>query len=104
MKAVLLFCCEGRVDNGFTFCSGVSNQLLDFEVITHTKNYRFLIEYIDQITKLFQGPCFDGNRIMNTIYKAYELEYLTDELYRRCVDLFQWHKRCGVYLKLQPKE
>ena len=104
MKCLMIMACDGRVDNGFRFCAGVSNVLLDFETLTHTPNYLTLIDYLDHTSHLFEGPCFNGNLIMNTIHKAYELEYLTDELYKRATHYYHFHKLCGPYLRLQPKE
>lgn len=104
MKAVLVIGCDGRVDDGFQFCSGVRNVLLDFEHQAHTANYRTLVEYLDISSKLFEGPCFNTNIISNTLYKLYELGYLTERIYGLTIQLFQWHKRCGLWIKIEPKE
>jgi hypothetical protein len=103
MNAVLIMGCDGRTDDSFQFCSGIRNVILDFSKTTHTANYRTLIEYIDCTSKLFEGPCFSGNVIMNTVYKLYELGYVSEELYARITHAFQWHKRCGVYLMIEAK-
>lgn len=103
MKANLILKCEGRVDNGFAFCAGVSNTILDCSTITHTVNYRQLIEYLDTSAGLFEGPVFNGNIIMNTMAKLFELGYITEELHKRLIHFFQWHRYCGIYMRLEPK-
>lgn len=103
MNGVLVMGCEGRVDNGFVFCSSVQNIILDFSDIQHTANYKQLIEYLDTVSKIFEGPIFNGNVMMNTIHKIWELGYVSEELYKRTIDLYNWHKRCGIFLRLDPK-
>ena len=38
MKAKLILKCEGRQDEGFNFCSGVSNIIIDLEKIEKHKH------------------------------------------------------------------
>jgi len=102
MKAYLILSCDGRVDGNFTFCSGVKNIILDCDKIKNLKNYSELINYLDVNTKLFNGSCFNNNIITNTIYKIYELGFINEEKYNRIIHFFQWHKRCGLCLKLEP--
>ena len=104
MRASLILSCDGRVDEGFRFCSGVNNVLLNFENIQHTPNYRSLIEYLDINSKLFEGSCFSINIISNTLHKIFELGYLNEKAYNLAIQFFQFHKRCGLCLKIEPVE
>ena len=104
MRGIMSCGCDGRVDDGFRFCSGVSNTLLDFEAIQHTTNYSDLITYLDVNAKLFEGPCFSTNIISNTAHKLYELGYLNEQHYNLVVQFFHFHKRCGLWMRIDPKE
>jgi hypothetical protein len=104
MRALMILGCDGRVDDDFRFCSGVRNIILDFERIGHTSNYRTLIEYLDINSKLFDGPCCSTNVISNTTHKLFELGYLTEQVYNLTVQYFHFHRRCGLWLKIEPKE
>ena len=103
MKAIILLSCEGRIDNGFRFCSGVENIILDMEAIRTTENYINLVEYLDKIPKVFEAPCCKTNVISNAIYKIWEMSYMDDELYKRVADFYKFHHRCGLILTAKPK-
>lgn len=103
MKARILLLCEGRQDDGFHFCSGVSNVILDLETIQHTKDYKQLIEYLDRVPKLFTDDCFNNNVIVNTIYKLYEMGYLKEDFYKRIINFYNWHRQCGLLMKIEVK-
>lgn len=104
MKCILLLSCEGRQDNGFRFCSGVENLVLDLDGLEASENYLPLIEYLDKIPKIFDNPCCKSHGVSNAIYKIWEMGYLKDELYRRIADFYKFHHRCGLILTAQPKE
>lgn len=99
----MILSCDGRQDNGFSFCTGTQNIILDFEKIIHTNNYEDLIKYLDSTSKLFEGICFNGNIIINTIYKIFELEYINEIFYKQIINYFQWHRQCGICLRLESK-
>ena len=103
MNCILTLGCDGRIDEDFRFCSGVNNILLDFSIIPHTANYPDLIKYLDINSKLFEGPCFSTNIISNTTHKLFELGYLTESKYNLTVQFFQFHKRCGLWMKIKIK-
>lgn len=103
MKAKLVLNCDGRTDNGFRFCSGVANTILDLERIAHTDNYTGLIKYLDKVPKIFDGPCFNNNIITNTIYKIYELGYIDDVKYKYITQFYTFHGRCGLILRCEVK-
>lgn len=96
--------CEGRKDNGFRFCSGVSNTVLDLEGLEYKENYLNLIKYLDQVSGIFDAPCCKTHIITNTIYKMYEMDFIDEELYLRITDFYKFHHRCGLILQILPKE
>ena len=103
MKAILTLGCEGRQDEGFHFCSGVSNVVIDLESISHTENFKNLILYLDKVPKIFDNPCLTSHIISNTIYKIYEMGYLTEIKYKYIAYFYDMHKRCGLILKVSLK-
>lgn len=104
MKAVITLGCNGRQDEGFHFCSGVSNIIVDLEKITHTEGYKNLIIYLDKVPKIFDNPCFAGNTISNAIYKIYEMGYLPELKYKFIAHFYDMHKRCGLIMRAEVKE
>lgn len=104
MKAVIKLSCEGRLDKGFRFCSGVSNTILDLEGLNVTENYMGLIKYLDNISGVFDAPCCKSHVVTNTFYKIYEMGYIDDEIYARIADFYKFHNRCGLILSCEPKK
>jgi len=103
MKALIILACEGRIDEDFRFCSGVNNVILDLETISHTENFKSLVVYLDKVPKLFDGACCVNNIITNAVHKIYELNYLTEVKYKYICNFYQFHARCGMILKVEPK-
>lgn len=103
MKAVLTLSCEGKQMGGLVFCQGVKNTILDLEKKIYSPNYLALVEYMDKIAKLFEGPCFKNNVVSNALYKIYELEFIDEEYYKYITHFCQMHRGCVVILKLEPK-
>lgn len=104
MKAELIIACDGKTNDGFILCAGVSNVILDFESTQHLSCYHELINYFDINTGLFNGPCFSLNKITNALYKIFDLGVITKKQYSVLIQFFQMHKQCGIYLKIHPKE
>lgn len=103
MKAILVLACEGRTDDGFQFCAGVENLLIDLEKITHTENYKALIQYLDRVPKIFDATCCNNNVITNTVYKIYELGYITEKRYKQIANFYKFHSYCGMVLQAKIK-
>ena len=104
MKALIILGCEGRQQDAFHFCSGVENIILDLESINASENFKELIKYLDGVSKLFDGPSFDNNVIINTVYKIYDMGYINETFYKYVYHFYDMHKRCGLILKILPKE
>ena len=103
MKAIITLCCEGRQDNGFKFCSGVKNNILDLDTITHKENYMDLIKYLDKVAGVFDKPSCQSHIITNTIYKIFEMDFVNEEFYMRLSDFYKFHNRCGLILMIETK-
>ena len=104
MKVVILLGCEGRQDNGFVFCRGAENIILDLEKHQNSENYPKLIDYVKNTVKLLDGPCCKYNVVSNTLYKFYEFGYTNDIQYKYIVSFINLHKACGIILKARIKE
>jgi hypothetical protein len=103
MKAVVVLGCEGRTDDNFSFCKGVSNTILDLEKIRATKNYTSIIEYLNGVVGIFDKPCCSMNVIANAIYKIYEFGYIDESKYKHITNFYTFHRRCGLVLWCLPK-
>lgn len=103
MKAILILKCEGHQLNGFKFCVGVENVILDLEKIEATTNYVNLIKYLDGVSKVFDKPCVNNNIISNTLFKIYEMGYADEKTYKYFSHFWNMHKRCGLILLSLPK-
>ena len=104
MKACVELSCEGRQDDGFHFCSGVSNIILDLETIKHKEGFKDLVMYLDKVPKLFDGACFNNNVISNTMYKLYQDGYISEVKYKYITQFYSFHMRCGLILKIKLKD
>lgn len=106
MKAWLVLGCEGHTDKetGFQMCPSVENIILDFEKISKLEGYLDLVQYLDRVPKLFEGVCFKTNLITNAIYKAYEMDYIPERVYKFIGYFYEKHKHCGLILYIKPKE
>ena len=98
MQAVVILGCEGRQDDGFKFCNGVNNVLLDLEKISNSDNYDQIMDYLDKVVGVFKNPCCKPNIISNAIYKMYELSFFNDIEYKYISHFYRMHDRCGLVL------
>ena len=103
MKAVIILKCEGRQDDGFRFCGGVDNIILDLEKAEQTEDYLKIINYLDKVTKIFDGPCLKPYVISNAVCKMQEMGYITEKMSKYFAYFFEMHKRCGLILEAQLK-
>lgn len=103
MKAVITLGCEGYQEKGFHFCEGVENIILDLEEIQKSENYFQLIQYLDAVVKIFEGPCNNMNIITNAMYKIYTLGYLTDLQHHYIAHFYNMHRRCSLIMEAKPK-
>jgi len=103
MKASLVLKCEGHQLDGFIFCSGTANTILDLEKIEATANYVALIKYLDNVAKLFDGPSVSMNIISNAVFKIYEMGYISEKTYKYFSYYWEAHKRCGIILEIVLK-
>ena len=103
MKFTINLSCEGRQENGFKFCSGAENTILDLDEIINSEDYLKMLDYLDKVTKVFNKPCYTSNIISNALYKMYELNYFSEEQYKNISYFYRMHEVCGLILKCLPK-
>ena len=103
MKIIIVLGCEGYQENGFHFCNGIKNDVLDLEPLKGTKNYFQLIQYLDGTVKLFDGFCNKTSLISNAIYKLYELGYLDEKIHTSIGYFYSMHRKCGLLLEAKIK-
>lgn len=104
MNAELILKCEGRVVNNLLFCSGVENVILDLAEVYRKDHYLKLLDYLANVSRIFNKPCFDPNIISNTLYKIYSLDFWTQKEYEVICNWVRLHRPCGVMLLAKPKE
>ena len=104
MKATVVLKCEGHQLDGFKFCSGVSNTILDLEGKELTANYVNLVKYLDSVVKLFNRPCVSNNIIGNALYKIYEMGYVDEKMHKYFAAFWGRHKECGLIMEAVVKE
>lgn len=103
MKAVIILKCEGRKLDGFRFCSGVENVILDLESIESSEGYLPIIEYLDKVPKIFDSPCFKSYIIANTICKLQDAGYINEKMNKCFSHFFSLHKACGLIMEAKLK-
>jgi len=104
MKAEIILKCDGRTEKGLVFCSGVENVILDLEAVKAHENYTKLLEYLNNIARIFEAPCFKQNTISNTLHKIYEFGFLEEGRYNHIFRLVYLHRPCGLSLLARLKE
>jgi len=103
MKAVIVLECERHQEDGFHFCNGVENIILDLESIKNTENYFNLIQYLDKVVKIFDGPCNKSHLISNAVYKLFEWSYIDEKKQNQLAYFYNMHRRCHLLMSARPK-
>lgn len=103
MNALLVLKCEGYQQNGFYLCHSVKNTILDLQDIVNSDNYYEIIQYLDNVVKIFDGLCNKYNIITNAIYKLYQLGFIDDELYQNISYFYKVHAKCSLILECEVK-
>lgn len=104
MKALIVLGCEGHQQDGFHFCNGVENTILDLEKIERAERYFDIIKYLDANIKIFDHPCNKSHVVSNAIYKMYEMEFIPEKLYQFISHFYEVHRRCGLILYAKVKD
>lgn len=98
MKAEIVLKCDGRIEDGFIFCSGVENVILDLEAAETNEKYLDLLDYLGKIVGIFHKSIIDTNIIGNVFYKMFEWEFISEKKYNNLFKLFHTHKMCGLLM------
>lgn len=102
MKARLVLGCHGRMQYGFVLCSGTINTVLDFSNLPSDKNVIF--EYLDGHCKLFDKVTNDTNKVSSVIQYLARQELLPKHVEQNIYDYVSIHKKCGLYMYVEPLE
>lgn len=103
MNAEIILGCEGRQDDGFVYCNGVKNVIIDLEKLRNSSRYLELIKYLDKVVKIFDGPCVKPHVITNAIYKLHEMGYIDEDKHNRIANFYKVHRPCGLVMWAVPK-
>lgn len=101
---LVLGCQEHQDESGFTYCSHLSNIILDIDNVS-SENKEEVINFFDRACNLFDKPCYDYNKIVNIVnylYKKYNV--ISENLLKKIQKLFYMYKEFGMFLILVPKD
>ena len=105
INAVLILGCKGFEDeDGFVYCHGVGNVILDLESLGLEK-YNKIDIFLEKACGLFRSPVEDYNKcsnILNMLYKTFEVISL--EMLEKIQYYLNSHRKCNPYLLLILKE
>lgn len=102
MKASIKIGCNGRMDKGIVMCSSTHNTVVDLRRLSADKDY--VLEYLEKHCKLFDVPAVDLNKIANIIKFLYDEGILVKQVYEALYNYVGLHKKCGLYLYIDPIE
>ena len=105
MDAYLILGCNGNTDpDGFLYCSGTDNVILDLsrpDLIGDEK----LLDFLDETCRLFDSPEYNYNACINIITMLYrDYECFDEGFLHKLQFYFKNHRACGVYIILMTKE
>jgi len=101
---LILGCQEYKDEDGFYYCSHLSNVILDLQKISGDDTAE-IINFFEYTCELFDKPCYDYNKVVNIVnylYKKYNV--ISEELLRKMQKFFLMYKKFGIYLILVPKD
>ena len=105
IDAILVLGCKGHQDKeGFSFCCGVSNPILELKKLNN-QTHQDLVIFLDKACGLFNSSVDDYNKcfnILNIIYKKYKV--FDEELLNKIQYYLHGHKLCQPYLVLIMRE
>lgn len=93
LNAELRLACDGRTEEGFSFCCGMDNLVLDLCEATNST-----LEYLDKVTNIFNEKCFNYNKIASTLFKLHSEGLISEKKYNIIYDFHTLHRKCGLYL------
>jgi hypothetical protein len=105
LDAYLILGCNPNVDpQGFQYCGGTHNAIIDFSEIVKIKKTT-LLDFLDEACRLFDSPEYNYNACVNIVTMLYRDYECFDENYlHKLQQYFRLHKSCGVYIMLMTKE
>ena len=103
MKIILVLGCWGRTEDGFTTCSGISNQILD--LTRETPRNADISNYLDSHFKLFDRPIYSNiHTAIWNIQEKFSIRgkpVFEEKTFRRMEEFCVMHAKCGLFLRLE---
>lgn len=105
LKAYLVLGCNSFTSSdGFVFCHGVQNPIIDLTKFPEEK-YSELVDFFDNACDLFNRPINDYNKCVNTLSFLYKKYDAYDQKMLSNIQTFvKNYKDCGIWLSLVLKE
>jgi hypothetical protein len=103
----VMLSCWGLVQDGFTLCGSVENEIL--KIGPQTPNYNEMMDYFDKV-HLFEHPVFEWNAITHIIHNLQDRYNLVTKplwlpkQHDRIQKFLLAHKNCGVSIRLALPE
>ena len=105
MDALLLLGCNGLVDGeGYLYCHSTVNEIVDLSSMPRAKKER-VVNFLDKACDLFEAPCYDYNKCINTINFLYrQFDAISEDRLHKIQSYIRMHRACGIYIMLILKE
>lgn len=103
-KIKLILRCDGKSDERVVLCSSTKTVVLHLHELRHKEDYVQLLDYLDKVSKVFDGSQFNNNIIVNTLHKIHQLGFLEEKRYKILISWFYMHRPCGIILELEVED
>lgn len=84
-------------------CAGTSSIIYSVDLSLVESDDEF-VEYIYRLMRVHQKPAVDHNQVLNIIKFLINNSYLEKELANSITEYITIHKKCGLYIYLEPNE
>lgn len=101
MFLLILGCQDFKDESGFTYCSHLSNIILNQEELPDESKKKITSFLLDSC-ELSKRPCYDYNKVANIIKYLYNRYQVIDEqLLTKIQMFFKLYKNFGIYLRIE---
>ncbi len=104
IDAILILGCYGYTEDGFVFCNGVSNPVLELQDLSDI-DYPKVELFLDKTCRLFDCVVDDNNKcsnILNMLFKTFKV--IDESVLFKIQHYLLRHKGCRLYLSLVLRE
>lgn len=105
LDACVVLGCHGSTTlDGFCFCHGIQNSVMDLTQLDD-ESYFKILEFLEQACGLFEAPINDYNKCVNVLSLLYRTFQAFDQQMLFNVQSFlKNHRTCGIWVMLVMKE